>query len=47
LSGLWKQMSAAVEFLFKLRRAADAGYFLGTTGAPAGGGTIPYFLRMG
>jgi hypothetical protein len=46
---VWKQLSAAVEFLSKLRRAADADYFLGATGVAAGCacGTIPYFLRMG
>ena len=46
---LWKQLSAAVEFLSELRRAADADYFLaGTTGVAAGCvATIPYFLRIG
>jgi len=47
---LRQELSAAVEFLLKLRRAADADYFLGTTGVAAGcggRGTIPYFLRIG
>ena len=52
------ELSAAIEFLSELRRAAGGDYFLvlgavgaaGAAGAPgalAGCGTIPYFLRIG
>ena len=46
---LRQELSATVEFLSKLRRAADAGHFLGAAGVAAGCdcGTTPYFLRIG
>ena len=52
---LRQELSAAVEFLSELRRAAGGDYFLGLGAAGAAGaagvmadcGTIPYFLRIG
>ena len=58
LPAMRQELSAAIEFLSELRRAAGGDYFLvlgavgaaGAAGAPgalAGCGTIPYFLRIG
>jgi hypothetical protein len=49
LSGLRQELSAAIEFLSELRRAAGGDYFLGlgAVGAAADWGAMPYFLRIG